>query len=174
MEKVSKKDLYYLTMSLLIYILALQYRIDDMFISNFQMIQQGNMFNDVNLFMFVLKSIILIIAILFLFLQSFIYRIILLLLKTDRYPSMLKNFLFILYSLIPYSIVIILIENFGFKLTFDSPYILLFKIITATVIYTVILYYKKFIEKNKLFLLLLFLFIIEFFSNGNYIIDIFK
>lgn len=174
MEKLNKRDLYYLTMSLLIYILALQYRIDDIFISNFQMIQQGNMFNDVNLFMFILKSIILMISILFLFLQSFIYRIILLLLKTDRYPSMLKNFLFILYSLIPYSIVIILIENFNFKINFDSPFLLVFKIITSMFVYAVILYYKKLIGKNKVFLLLLFLSIIEFFSNGNYIIDIFK
>lgn len=172
-EKLTKKNLYYLSISLMLYILTIQYKIDNMLISNYQMIQQDSIFANVSTFILVLKIIIITISILFLFLQSFIYRLILLLLKIDRYPSMLKNFLFILYSLIPYSVLIILIENFGLKIKFESPYLFLFKVISATFIYVIVLYYNKFIEKNKLLPLSLFLLIIEVLSNSNYIVDLF-
>lgn len=165
MIKLNKKEIYPFIILILLYCLALQYNIDSIFQTNEDFIEQGNLFENIEAFKFFLKMIIIFITGLYLVFQAFIYRLILLLLRANVYPTISKNVYFLLISLIPYSLLIIAIETFQLNLDFDSTLVYVFRLITTVAIYVTTLYLNDIIKKNKLIPITLVFILIEVLFN---------
>ncbi|MGE6717287.1 hypothetical protein ACQKGD_07880 [Peribacillus frigoritolerans] len=127
-------------------------------------ITENNIFKTKEIMLVFLNFVIMFFSVLFLLFQSFIYRFILLLFKSEKNPSVLTSFYYLIISYLPSSLSIIAVNFIDTINLFAIATNLYFKVgsmVIVNLVYMFIVVKKGFIEYKKALVMWIFLTLIN-------------
>ncbi|MFD3261632.1 hypothetical protein ACE3MQ_23840 [Paenibacillus lentus] len=165
MVKLKGQEKILLLLFTLWYLLSVQFVSQELIKLEGDFLSENNIFKTEEIMMVFLNFVIMFFSVLFLLFQGFVYRFILLLFKSEKYPSVFTSFYYLTIGYIPFSVAVIAIH---FIPTLDLYAIatnLYFKVasmIVVNFIYIFIVVKKGFVKYKESIILFIFLTLINF------------
>lgn len=164
MVKLNGKQKILLIMYTLWYLLAVQFITQELMQLESDFIGENNIFKTEEIMLVFLNFIVIFFSIVFILFQGFVYRFILILFKSEKYPSLFTSFYYLIIGFLPFSLTIIAIHFSGFLNLYDVATNIYFKVVSmvvVNVIYVLIIAKREFLDSKKSVILLVFLTLIN-------------
>lgn len=152
MVKLKSQEKVLLLLFTLWYLLSVQFVSQELIQLEGDFISQNNIFKTKEIMFVFLNFVIMFFSVFFLLFQGFIYRFILLLFKSDKYPSIITSFYYLIIGYLPFSVTIIAINFMDTLSLYDIVTNLYFKVgstLLVNLVYIFIIVKKRFIEAKK-------------------------
>ncbi|MEE3954656.1 hypothetical protein [Peribacillus frigoritolerans] len=164
MVKLKGQEKLFLLLFTLWYLLSVQFVSQELIQLERDFISENNVFKTKEIMLVFLNFVIMFFSILFLLFQGFIYRFILLLFKSEKYPSVLTSFYYLIIGYLPFSLTIIAVNFIDTLNLFAIATNLYFKVgsmVIVNLVYMFIVVKKGFIEYKKALVMWIFLMLIN-------------
>lgn len=164
MVTLKGREKIYLILFTLWYLLAVQFVSQELIQLNGDKISENNIFKTEEILLVFLSFVIMFFSIVFLLFQGFVYRFILLLFKSEKYPSVFTSFYYLIIGYLPFTLTIIAIHYIDHFILYDfatNLYIKMGSTILVNLIYIFIVVKKRFVSFKKSIVLWIFLTLIN-------------
>ncbi|SDC50113.1 hypothetical protein SAMN05421734_11022 [Pelagirhabdus alkalitolerans] len=153
MIKLSKGQKWLLLLLVIYYILSIQLIAQSLVINEIDDLDFTNVFRDENTLILFVNTTIVIFSIILLLFQSFIYRLLILLFKVERFPSLMKSAFYLFVGYVPFIALTILIYFLmGGDYLVDivqTPFFRVGNIFIVNLIYVLLVLKGNFLELRK-------------------------
>ncbi len=164
MVKLKGQQKIFLILFTLWYLLSVQFVSRELVKLEGNFISENNIFKSEEIMLVFLNVVIMFFSVFFLLFQGFIYRFLLLLFKSEKYPSVFTSFYYLIIGYLPVSLTIIAVNYMDSLVLYSMATNIYFKVISAIIvnlIYIIIVVRNGYIELKKSLLLWVFLTLIN-------------